>query len=179
VGTRDDDWNINPRTIIADLIQCISRFDSLSHIQVPSYPLSAGGIPHTEATSTGCGEKAGKNPPRQSTTTAEMELRTSAQLTTMSSSTIQPGHTQAFENAIEVQAQSPVTYAADLKWEWSVGSGMYKPRYKPIQGMSIDKILQLRMEATSPQSSFAQPLHTSSARIQQPTMAAPCRSRCN
>ena len=109
-----------------------------------------------------------------------MELQTSAQLTTMSSSTIQPGHTQAFENAIEVHSQSPGTYAADLKWEWSVGSGMYKPRYKPIQGTSIDKIHpQLRMEATSPLFFIAQPLHTSSARIQQPTMAAPCRSRCN
>ncbi|GES59909.1 hypothetical protein ATEIFO6365_0002024000 [Aspergillus terreus] len=40
----------------------------------------------------------------------------------MSSSAIQPGHTQAFEKAIEVHAQSPDTYAADLKWEWSVGS---------------------------------------------------------
>ncbi|KAL4889930.1 thioesterase-like superfamily-domain-containing protein [Aspergillus ambiguus] len=40
----------------------------------------------------------------------------------MASPALEPAHTRAFEDAIEVRLQSPSTYVADLKWEWSVGS---------------------------------------------------------
>lgn len=98
-----------------------------------------------------------------------MELQTSAQLTTMSSSTIQPGHTQAFENAIEVHSQSPGTYAADLKWEWSVGSGMYEPRYKPIHnGRPLTRYIhssewRLHRRYSSSRSHYTLPAHASNS----------------
>ncbi|KAF9886355.1 hypothetical protein FE257_011500 [Aspergillus nanangensis] len=40
----------------------------------------------------------------------------------MAVSTTSPAHTQAFEDAIQLEYVSPGNYSADLKWEWSVGS---------------------------------------------------------